>query len=234
VSEEDFLGRWARRKREARRAEAAPPAETAPAAPPPAEPQEAAPPDSLVADMARAVAPEPPAFDLTALPPIEDITAQTDITGFLQQGVPLDLSRAALRRAWSADPTIRDFIGLAENAWDFNDPTAMPGFGPLDYSPAQLAELVGQIVGGVQRITDTTGAESAPPAPAVNLAGQSAVVAPDAAAPPPDPASAAPGDAADANVGPAASLASDTADSGVSRTEEEPPTRRPHGGALPV
>jgi TorA maturation chaperone TorD len=29
------------------------------------------------------------------------------------------------------DPAIRDFIGIAENQWDFNDPTAMPGFGPL-------------------------------------------------------------------------------------------------------
>jgi TorA maturation chaperone TorD len=29
------------------------------------------------------------------------------------------------------DPAIRDFIGIAESQWDFNDPTAMPGFGPL-------------------------------------------------------------------------------------------------------
>ena len=29
--------------------------------------------------------------------------------------------------------------GLAENAWDFNDPNAMPGFGPLDYSAEQIA-----------------------------------------------------------------------------------------------
>ena len=59
------------------------------------------------------------------------ITAVTDIRAFLAPGVPTELARAALRRAWSADPAIRDFVGLAENAWDFTDPTAMPGFGAL-------------------------------------------------------------------------------------------------------
>jgi len=39
------------------------------------------------------------------------------------------------RRAWAADPAIRDFKGLAENAWDFTDPTAMPGFGELRRAP---------------------------------------------------------------------------------------------------
>src|SRR6202043_370431 len=59
------------------------------------------------------------------------IDAATDISAFLRKGIPQELSRAALRRAWTADPAIRDFVGLAENAWDFNDPTAMPGFSPL-------------------------------------------------------------------------------------------------------
>jgi hypothetical protein len=34
--------------------------------------------------------------------------------------VPQDLARAALRRAWTVDPAIRDFVGLFENCWDFN------------------------------------------------------------------------------------------------------------------
>jgi hypothetical protein len=38
----------------------------------------------------------------------------------LSAGVPADLTRVALRRAWSVDATIRDFIGLSENSWDFN------------------------------------------------------------------------------------------------------------------
>jgi hypothetical protein len=75
-------------------------------------------------------APEAP-FDLASLPSIEDIVADTDIIAFLRAGVPAELVRAALRRAWTSDPAIRDFIGIAENQWDFNDPNAIPGFGPL-------------------------------------------------------------------------------------------------------
>ncbi|AHY54822.1 hypothetical protein BJS_02218 [Bradyrhizobium japonicum SEMIA 5079] len=65
------------------------------------------------------------------------------------------MTHAALRRAWSADPAIRDFVGLAENAWDFNDPTAMPGFGPLDCSETELAALVDRIVCGVRKAAET-------------------------------------------------------------------------------
>jgi hypothetical protein len=34
-------------------------------------------------------------------------------------GAPADIARAALRRIWSCDPLIRDFVGLSEN---FNRP----------------------------------------------------------------------------------------------------------------
>jgi hypothetical protein len=70
-------------------------------------------------------------IDLTELPPIESITATTDIRAFLAPGVPLELTRAALRRAWVVDPKIRSFIGIAENQWDFTAPETIPGFGPL-------------------------------------------------------------------------------------------------------
>ena len=46
------------------------------------------------------------------------------------------------------------FVGFAENAWDFNDPHAMPGFGPLDCSEEQLGALVDRIVGGVRSAAD--------------------------------------------------------------------------------
>jgi hypothetical protein len=90
------------------------------------------------------VADEP--FDPASLPSIEMITVDTDIRGFLQSRVPAALTRAALRQAWASDPAIRDFIGIAENQWDFNDPTAMPGFGPMretDNVPALLARAMG-------------------------------------------------------------------------------------------
>jgi hypothetical protein len=46
---------------------------------------------------------------------------------------------------WTTDPAIRDFVGLAENAWDFTDPTAMPGFGPLE-STEQIRQMVAHVV----------------------------------------------------------------------------------------
>ena len=61
-------------------------------------------------------------------------------------GVPSELTRAALRRAWAADPKIRDFKGLADYDWDFNTPGAMPGFGPLDMTD-ELRRAVSDMVG---------------------------------------------------------------------------------------
>ena len=138
MSEEDFLSRWSRRKRETK---ADPPAsEAVPAAETPAVPT--------------IDAPDEPEIDLSRLPPIDSITAATDITAFLRKGIPQELTRAALRRAWSSDPVIRDFVGLAENAWDFNDPTAMPGFGPLDCTAAELNAMAERIVGGVREVAE--------------------------------------------------------------------------------
>ncbi|MBR0956489.1 DUF3306 domain-containing protein [Bradyrhizobium japonicum] len=138
MSEEEFLARWSRRKRESQ-AESAKPVAAQPT--PPSEAKDGA------KDEAKD---DEGAFDLSSLPSVDEINAATDITAFLSKGIPRELSRAALRRAWATDPAIRDFVGLAENAWDFNDPTAMPGFGPLDCSSEELAALVDRIVGGVR------------------------------------------------------------------------------------
>jgi Protein of unknown function (DUF3306) len=86
-----------------------------------------------------------PLFDPASLPPIESIVAGSDISAFLAAGVPADIARAALRRAWSCDPMIRDFVGLSENSWDFNAPGAMPGFGPIDKN--EVARLVTRLLG---------------------------------------------------------------------------------------
>ena len=142
MSDEEFLARWSRRKREAKAVVNVPPPTEPAGTPNPAPPAAAEnPPDAEV--------------DLSSLPPIDSIDAATDITAFLRKGISQELSRAALRRAWTADPDIRDFVGLAENAWDFNDPNAMPGFGPLDCSAEQIDALVGRIVGGVRSAADS-------------------------------------------------------------------------------
>jgi hypothetical protein len=80
-------------------------------------------------------------FDPASLPSIDSITADTDIVAFLKSDVPTELTRAALRRAWTSDPAIRDFIGVAENQWDFNDPNGIAGFGRLDATESGVAFL---------------------------------------------------------------------------------------------
>jgi len=100
-NDEPFLTRWSRQKRDA----------AAPAV------------DTGTAD----VAADAPEVDLSKLPNIDDLTANSDITGFLRKGVPEALQRLALRRMWSLDPAIRDFVEIAENQWDFNAPGGIPG-----------------------------------------------------------------------------------------------------------
>jgi hypothetical protein len=138
MSEDNFLARWSRRKQEAKANAASP---------------DPAVHDDVQVSTSPAASEDDADFDLSSLPSIEQVTSATDVTAFLRKGIPQELTRAALRRAWSADPAIRDFVGLAENAWDFNDPNAMPGFGPLDCSEGELAELVDRIVGGVRSAT---------------------------------------------------------------------------------
>jgi Protein of unknown function (DUF3306) len=136
---ESFLSRWSRRKREV--------SHEAEAANPPAATDEPAQDDHASGKVSPNPAPaavDPP-LDPASLPSIESITATTDIRAFLSAGVPADLARAALRRAWSSDPAIRDFIGLSENSWDFNAPGGIPGFGPID--PAEVGRLVAQAIG---------------------------------------------------------------------------------------
>jgi hypothetical protein len=124
---EDFLSRWSRRKRE-REVSSEAERENPLAADEPTEYDRTSgnvPPHS-------APAPAEPVFDPSSLPPIESIDAETDISGFLAAGVPSDLARAALRRAWTSDPKIRNFVGLADYDWDFNAAGSMAGFGPLE------------------------------------------------------------------------------------------------------
>src|ERR1051325_9194342 len=132
MSEEDFLKRWSRRKREVAKEEA----------------RETRPPAAATQPPAPADAKPEAAFDPASLPSLESITELTDITAFLREGVPADLTRAALRRVWAADPSIRDFVGLAENAWDFTDPNAMPGFGPLE-ATEEVRRLIARVVGEI-------------------------------------------------------------------------------------
>jgi uncharacterized protein DUF3306 len=148
---EDFLTRWSRRKRDV--------AETEQTKSAPSERDTIA--EDAIPENAKSVEaiepPPEPAFDLKNLPSIESITAATDIRPFLAPGVPVDIARAALRRAWSADPRIRDFVGLADYDWDYHTPGSAAGFGPLEMTD-ELRQMVARILG---EIVDTDTPEKA-------------------------------------------------------------------------
>jgi hypothetical protein len=217
MSDEQFLARWSRRKQEANTGHAEPAPEEA------AEAHAPAPSDGAAAELA------PAGTELSNLPPIESIDAATDITAFLRKGIPQELSRAALRRAWTADPAIRDFVGLAENAWDFNDPNAMAGFGALNYSAEQVDALVRRVVGGVAETAESL------LNPLVEAAEDAARSAPAGAgfAHSSNPVKAST-DSRPLDASAAAELPSNSAASqSVAASEETPVPRRTHGGALP-
>jgi hypothetical protein len=157
--------------------------------------------------------------DPAELPSIDTITVDTDIRAFLKSRVPAELTRTALRRAWISDPAICNFVGIAENQWDFNDPTTISGFGPLletDDVPALLAQAFGR---PAELVTAAAELPVAPgPLASAEIAGE--IVTPDQP------------EAPDASNG--------TADEGaaiehpVAEPESGAPSkRRAHGGALP-
>jgi hypothetical protein len=190
---EGFLSRWSRRKRavvEGRAPEEAPPPAPLEAKPeaPPAEPEDE--------------------FDLASLPPVESLTIESDFRAFLHRKVPLELRSAALRRAWSLDPAIRDFIGPADYAWDFNAPDGVPGF---------ALELGGD---AIKLLSHALGLDAPPPKPEEDKTPEAPAMA---EAPTPEAAPEASG-LAIAEAAPEAEAASET-------LAERP---RRHGSALPV
>jgi hypothetical protein len=135
-----FLARWAQRKRAVRLSER-------PEPPPEAEASLDGPagPDDGAARPGEGDAEAQP--DLLAdLPSLADLTAETDLTPFLRAGIPAVLRNAALRKMWSVDPAIRDFVSEArEYAYDWNTPGSVPGLGPLlpsDDVKAMLGRLI--------------------------------------------------------------------------------------------
>jgi len=219
MSDEEFLARWSRRKSEARTNAALP--QKAEAGYPSGNPSPAPPSSAAKESVAQDKEDE---FDPSSLPPIDAITAATDITAYLHKGIPRELTRAALRRAWTADPAIRDFVGLAENAWDFNDPTAMPGFGPLDCSETELAEWVDRIIGSARRAAESLPVEPKDPE---NELSENAVPSQ------PETSGAAVADgviAAPVAVQPGTDEVDEDIEREINRASAQ---RRRHGGALP-
>jgi hypothetical protein len=113
---DNFILRWARRRSDIERTIEATRIDSA------IEPKEPVPAEATTAQPRIDAAADEP-FDLSSLPSIEAITANTDVRGFLQSRVPSELTRAALRKAWTSDPN------------------AIPGFGPLEMTGNETAVL---------------------------------------------------------------------------------------------
>ena len=251
---ETFLSRWARRKAQARHADlpdetAAPAAEqVAPEGAPAAEPSEA---DAFPA--AAATAEAEPALseeEVAALPPIESLAADSDITAFLRKGVPQALRNAALRRVWLLDPKIRDFVGEARDYdWDWNTPGGVPGGGPLQ-AGEDVAAMVDRMFSRGEAAAQPASERAAP-------AGTNDTLSPRHGAKPQAPAEdaaqgAAPGGggsdaprAEDTPAGPDGSAPAEAPESlrGDATVQVDPPAAQPqprlagkrrHGGAMPV
>lgn len=218
--EADFLSRWSRLKRRS----------SAPAAPPP---EVAAPTDAEAlrrAELAESSAiPELPPEELAALPRLEELTPETDLSPFLRKGVPPALRNAALRRMWTLDPGIRDRIGDAlDYAYDWNVAGSVPGTGPLlpcDDVQAMLRAIVGapdsEAGEGAARKIDAAPVEGAAQAEPEALAG------PEAGEP------AKPVDEAPAIIPDVASRAEAIAPAPAEAAPKEVAQVRRHGGATP-
>jgi Protein of unknown function (DUF3306) len=137
--DEGFLTRWSRLKRE----------------PEPVAPEAVEPPAAPAADLATSVE-----EIVAALPRIEDLLPGQSLSGFMQTGVPVELKNAALRRMWTIDPAIRDFVGEAlDYAYDYNTPGGAPGFGPMITSPDQVNEVLAMFDKAMPRaVTDSASA----------------------------------------------------------------------------
>jgi hypothetical protein len=232
---ENFVARWSRLKREKeKQADAGPVLPSPPEAAGLPRNHQAGQGQSPAAPSGQGAPPTPAPVDPASLPPIESITAGSDIRQFLQSGVPAELAKAALRRAWTTDPAIRDFIGLAENQWDFTDPTAMHGFGPLEATD-DVRQLVSQAMGrwgtACERVAEGPAAETSVASAQASHSGE-VRMKPPAQAPgippgirPADETANSPPEQNEVDAAP--QQASTTAESGPA------PNRRPHGSALP-
>lgn len=143
MTRDGFIRRWSERKHGSRRGRAAPVSRVAPVAPMAAladPPSESISIDETIraepAESAEVLVPlddgndgdtrAESEVDLRAeaeaagLPAPEDLNADSDYTGFLAQGVPEALTKAALRKLWLSNPLFANLDGLNDYDEDFN------------------------------------------------------------------------------------------------------------------
>lgn len=166
------------------------------------------------------------------LPRIEDLTAESDLSAFLRKGVPLALKSAAMRKMWSLDPGIRDYVGPSEYAWDFNQPGSMGGFGPIE-----AKETVVDFLSKTARAIETDSEETATiPEPSATQPPADAPAEPPDAVADPDPEEVSPGVEPPLPSAPIVGPDRDVVavENRASRSSPQDDFSRPrHGGAMP-
>jgi hypothetical protein len=242
MSDDAFLTRWSRRKRAAQATPRQPRA-AAVEGQVDAAAQAARGGEGVAAESAGAVPePELSAEALADLPRLEELTADSDVSLFLRRGVPETLRNAALRRMWSLDPKIRDFLSEArEYAYDWNTPGGVPGNGPI-LTGEEARRLAARAMGG-----DDEPAPLREQAAAMEADSQSGEAARHAARPAEtdgdEGISTSAGDERESAPVLAETQTNDrqgAADGGVEAPPQEsnapstPSPRRRHGGALPA
>lgn len=176
---------------------------------------------------------------LPELPDLDALTRESDLTPFLRAGVPATLRNAALRRMWSIDPAIRDFVSEArEYAYDWNSPGGVPGLGPLLPSD-DVQAMLRKILGG--RPVETAAPEAGESPSLAEAAAPDPDVVPEAEPPTEEPGRAALTVQASSLPESAPSPASAETDAilPASRPGSIPaaapgPRLRRHGGAMPA
>jgi hypothetical protein len=149
------LSRWSQRKAAARRGV---PAEDA-GADPRRDEEAAAPAAQLPASAASEMEANPAAEqaeEMPALPPVEELTAESDYTVFLGDKVPEAIKRAALNKLWRSDPVLANLDGLNDYDEDYNLANSLitsvqtaykVGKGYVDEAEEKLAQVEGEQTG---------------------------------------------------------------------------------------
>jgi hypothetical protein len=116
MSDEGFIGRWSRKKREA-----VAPAKDGPASPAALTPPAASAPPVQVA----AAVPSVPPADPHALPPLESLTSHSDFSAFLRPDVEPGMRARALKTLFG-DPALYPMDGLDVYIDDYSKPDPLP------------------------------------------------------------------------------------------------------------
>jgi hypothetical protein len=157
------LSRWSQRKQAARRGTL-----VEEAAPDPRRDEETA---AIPAPMSDASGTEanPAAEEMPALPPVEELTAESDYTVFLAEKVPEAIKRAALRKLWRSDPVLANLDGLNDYDEDYNLASSLittvqsaykAGKGYVEEAEEKLSQVEGQAADSAEEAESAIGASA--------------------------------------------------------------------------